>query len=101
MTLCTSKCQLDRVSNTCVSCGRTIEEIVEWRDLDLAARAKIKKRKKRKDKMADKEYEFECPTCGSRFTIITSETDKPVHCPFCASALDDEEADDDYDWDEE
>jgi peptide subunit release factor 1 (eRF1) len=51
--------------------------------------------------MADKEYEFECPTCGSRFTIITSETDKPVHCPFCASALDDEEADDDYDWDEE
>jgi predicted Fe-S protein YdhL (DUF1289 family) len=47
MTLCTSKCQLDRTSNTCISCGRTIEEIIDWRDLDQAARAKIKKRIKK------------------------------------------------------
>ena len=49
--------------------------------------------------MAEKEYEFECSTCGSKFIIITSETDKPVHCPFCAADLENEKDDDDHsDW---
>lgn len=50
MTLCTTKCQLDETHQKCISCGRTVKEIQEWRDYDLATRAKIKKRIKKETK---------------------------------------------------
>jgi rRNA maturation endonuclease Nob1 len=37
--------------------------------------------------MADKEYNLECDDCGSVFTIITQEKDKPTTCCFCGSDL--------------
>jgi predicted Fe-S protein YdhL (DUF1289 family) len=37
---CIQKCSLDR-NNICPSCGRTIEEIVSWRDADDSMKQKI------------------------------------------------------------
>jgi len=43
-TPCRNLCALDRERATCMGCGRTIEEIVHWRNMTEAARAAVMKR---------------------------------------------------------
>lgn len=45
--------------------------------------------------MRDKEYNFECSSCGVAFTIITADSDDPVSCPFCQEDLETDRDNDD------
>jgi len=38
---CIRVCTLDPVTRLCRGCGRTIDEIAQWRDLDDAARQRV------------------------------------------------------------
>lgn len=40
---CIGTCKLDGATGWCLGCGRTISEIVEWRDADDADRAAVLK----------------------------------------------------------
>ena len=41
---CVAICRLDPVTRRCIGCGRTIDEIATWPDLDDAARRRIVER---------------------------------------------------------
>jgi len=41
---CIAVCRLDPASGLCVGCGRSIDEIAGWPDLDEAARRRILER---------------------------------------------------------
>ena len=38
---CVAVCRLDTVTRRCIGCGRTIDEIATWPDLDDEARRRI------------------------------------------------------------
>jgi len=38
---CVAVCRLDAVTRRCIGCGRTIDEIATWPDLDDEARRRI------------------------------------------------------------
>ena len=41
---CVAICRLDPVTRRCIGCGRTIDEIATWPDLDDATRRRIVER---------------------------------------------------------
>lgn len=49
--------------------------------------------------MRDKEYNFDCSSCGVAFTLITQDTDKPMSCPFCSEDLQTDRDSDEYEED--
>lgn len=41
---CIAVCRLDPATGTCIGCGRSIDEIAHWPDLDEATRRRIVER---------------------------------------------------------
>jgi len=42
-----------------------------------------------------KKIEIICPSCETHYVIVTKESEKVNHCPFCGTPYSDEELNDD------